>query len=601
MVDLVLTGYESFFPDEKHREDAVYLANFCFLNNVNVKFEDYKKYKFLDPPYKNWNDVENASKYADSLYDRMLPSVCKVMNEEFKTDKSEKYWSVVLIRYMHSFIHVYYDRYLRLLALKNQTHTKFQIKILNPGKVFISNEGEFFNLVTDSHCYNLNLLSDFIRKNDYGNEVLTFDIESPFEKKQVIDSFWKRNKQRSKNIIKNLYFELLKYRYNRINSARMGLIYGLSEKQKFELLPRVEKCFSLKSESNMLIETIHADAKLFSTRILDFEVQSEFEETLSKNFFRYIPEEFKVLKIVKKNPYRIWFGMDVYNADRFLLADTLENGGKWYSVQHGGGYGQIESFPLGKIEYSLSDGFISWGWQYNHSGYGGNIHPLSSPSLSKLGLHCRKNNEILVITHTYYVYLIRLQSIMLPETILDYTNNLINFCNHIKKNNSYRYKVKTTEMSWANHDYLQSNLPKEIELLSSDNFDITKKMKISALCVIDHMSTTYIQSLAMNVPTLLFWNSKHFKECSNFNKYLDLLKKAGILFDDPFAAAQKLNEILETGIENWWLDKKIQAVRRELLWNYGRTSSEWKGEWKLFLENLILGTSLKTPIEEKEI
>ncbi|EMN88890.1 LIC12162 family transferase [Leptospira weilii] len=587
MVDLVLTGYEPFFPDENYRENAVYLANFCFLNNPNVKFEEYRKYKFLDSPYKSWNDVEIAYRYTDLLYDKILPSVCRTMNEVFKVDKSEKYWSIVLIRYIYSFIHIYYDRYLRLCELKKQSYAKFEIKILNYSEMFISKENDFFDLSVNSHYYNLNLLSDFIRKNNFGNEVLVFDIKTPFERKQAIDFFWEKNKQRTKDVIKSLYFKLLKYRYNKVNSIRMGLIYGLSEKQKIELLPRVKSSLPLQSGSDLLIETIYADTKLFSTRVLNFEVQSEFEEILSENFFRYIPEEFKVLKIVKKNPYKIWLGMDVYNSNRFLLADTLEKGGTWYSVQHGGGYGQIGNFPLGKIEYSLPDGFISWGWKYDHSGYKGNIYPLSSPSLSKLGTHCRKNNEILIITHTYFVYSVRLQSIMLPEMVLDYTNNLIDFCNYIKKNDSYKYKVKTTNMSWANRDYLQDNLPDEIELLSSDNFNIVKKMKISALCVVDHMSTTYIQSLAMNVPTLLFWNSKHFKECSNFSKCLNLLREVGILFDDPFSAARKLNEILETGIENWWFDKKIQAARQEFLWNHGRTSSEWKSEWKLFLENLL--------------
>ncbi|QOI43084.1 LIC12162 family transferase [Leptospira interrogans] len=589
MTDLILTGYESFFPDETHRENAIYLANFCFLNNANVKFEDHKKYKFIDSPYKSWSDVEIASRYIDSLYDRMLPAVCKTMNEVFNTDKSEKYWSVVLVRYIHSFIHIYYDRYLRLLVLKNHVHTKLRIKVLKHSKILIRNENDFFDLATDSHYYNLNLLSDFIRKNDYGNKIIAFDIEDPLEKKQKIDSFWKKNKQRSKSIIKNLYLELLKYRYNKINSVRMGLIYGLSEKQKIELLPNLKKGFSVQSQSDMRIETICADKKSFSMKVLDFEVQSEFEEALSENFFRYIPEEFKVLKIVKKNPYKIWLGMDVYNSNRFLLADTLENGGCWYSIQHGGGYGQISNFPLGKIEYSLSNGFISWGWKYDHSGYGGNIYPLSSPSLSRLGTHHRKNDEILIITHTYFVYSIRLQSIMLPEMVLDYSNNLINFCNHIKRKNSYKYSVKTTKMSWANDGYLKKMLPNGVEILNSDNFDVVERMKNSALCVVDHMSTSYLQALAMNVPILLFWDSNHFKESSDFKMFLDLLKEAGIFFNDPILAANKLNEVLDIGVENWWLDEKIQAVRQEFLWNHARISPKWESEWRQFLENLING------------
>ncbi|TQE84042.1 LIC12162 family transferase [Leptospira noguchii] len=586
MQELILTGFSDFFPDEKKREEAVYLANFCFLNNPSVNFEDHRKFTFIDSPYKNWIDVEKASLYTDLFYDRILPAVCEAMNEIFKVDKSEKYWSIVLIRYLHSFIHIYYDRYLRLLSLKKK-QSVFRIKILNYSEVFIPDENDFFNQVTDSHYYNLNLLSDFLRENEFGNDILRFDSNILPKNRYRVNSFGKEIKRKIKKIIKNKYIAFLKYRYNPINHIRLGLVYGLSEKQKFSLLPsnKTDRIYN-KSENELYVESVFANTSLLSNRTLKFDVQNEFEEVFRKNFFRYLPEEFKTIKIVKNNPYKVWLGMDVYNSNRFLVADTVERGGRWYSVQHGGGYGQISNFPLGKIEYFLSNGFISWGWKYSQSGYKNNIIPLSSPSLSILGMHERKNNEILIITHTYFVYSIRLQSIMLPEMVLDYTNDLINFCEHLSQNDSYEYKVKTTNMSWANHSYLKNKLPKGIEILDLDSFDIVKKMRNSSLCVLDHLGTAYLQSLAMNIPTLLFWNPNHFKESSEFKVFLDLLRGAGILFDDWKAAANKLDEILEIGIEKWWLQDRIQIVRNEFLHNHARISSEWQGEWKRFLAEL---------------
>ncbi|EMY76224.1 transferase, TIGR04331 family [Leptospira weilii serovar Ranarum str. ICFT] len=587
MQDLILTGFTDFFPDEKQRVDAVYLANFCFLNNPSVNFEDHRKFRFIDSPYKNWTDVEKASSYIDSFYDRVLPAICERMNEIFKVDKSEKYWSIVLIRYLHSFIHIYYDRYLRLLSLREQ-RSKFRIKILNYNEVFIPNEDYFFNQATDSHHYNLNLLSDFIRENEYGNNVLRFDVKAPSERANAVVPFWRKIKQKGKGILKNKYFALLKYRYNAIDSIRLGLVYGLSEKQKLSLLPsnKLSRIYN-KSKDEIQIESIFPNKNQSFVETLKFDTQSEFETVFKKNFFRYLPDEFKVLKMAKRNPYKIWIGMDVYNSNRFLVADTLERGGSWYSVQHGGGYGQISNFPLGKIEYCLSDGFISWGWKYDQSGYKNNIIPLSSPSLSILGKHEKRNNEILIVTHTYFVYLIRLQSIMLPEMILDYTDNLISFCNHINQNDAYEYKVKTTNMSWANHNYLKNKLPKGVEILNPDSFDIVKRMKNSSLSVFDHLGTAYLQALAMNVPTLLFWNPNHFKESSEFKIFLDLLREVEILFDDWKAAANKLDEILKIGIEKWWFQDRIQIVRDKFLLNHAKISSEWQGEWKQFLAGLV--------------
>lgn len=201
MQDLILTGFSDFFPNEKQREKAVYLANFCFLNNPSVDFEDHRKFTFLDSPYKNWTNVEKASSFIDSFYDRVLPAICETMNEIFKVDKSEKYWSIILIRYLHSFIHIYYDRYLRLLSLKEQ-QSKFRIKILNFNEIFIPDENYFFNQVTDSHYYNLNLLSDFIRENEYGNNVLRFDINASLEKANATIPVWKKLSVKEKTYLK---------------------------------------------------------------------------------------------------------------------------------------------------------------------------------------------------------------------------------------------------------------------------------------------------------------------------------------------------------------------------------------------------------------
>ena len=84
--------------------------------------------------------------------------------------------------------------------------------------------------------------------------------------------------------------------------------------------------------------------------------------------------------------------------------------------------------------------------------------------------------------------------------------------------------------------------------------------------------------MAVNLPTLAFWN----KNCWFFSKqaepYFNALRDVGILFNSGDETAEKVNEIWDD-IEYWWKQPAIQEATKNWAWEYARTSTNWRKEW----------------------
>ncbi len=71
----------------------------------------------------------------------------------------------------------------------------------------------------------------------------------------------------------------------------------------------------------------------------------------------------------------------------------------------------------------------------------------------------------------------------------------------------------------------------------------------------DHLSTSATEALALNKPTILFWNSDTNKIRSEYVEYFDLLRSVGILYDSPEEAARTVSKIYNN-VNLWWNDNK---------------------------------------------
>jgi putative transferase (TIGR04331 family) len=110
------------------------------------------------------------------------------------------------------------------------------------------------------------------------------------------------------------------------------------------------------------------------------------------------------------------------------------------------------------------------------------------------------------------------------------------------------------------------NIKKDNIFIDKEKYFL-KSINKSKLVVCTYDSTTYLQTLNLNIPTIIIFSNKITNVIAK--PYYDKLKKAGILFDNPLEAAKKINAVY-ADVDKWWKDKDIQQVVNLFCYHFSR-------------------------------
>ncbi len=267
--------------------------------------------------------------------------------------------------------------------------------------------------------------------------------------------------------------------------------------------------------------------------------------------------------------------------DRFYIARIIENGGKWVSPQHGGGYGQSQNFsPTSVEEYGVCDQFISWGWK-RHGRFESNAYPLPSPMLSKLPNHIQSNQQDIIFVSTVVRKInLRFSSYLTINTIPEYRAIQLNFFKELKP-------LVLSKVLYRDHSH---KFTKEDDLtlfLKSNKINSCETPAPLAgphcrVMVIDHLGTTIQQAFVMNIPTILFWSDESFDLTDEALADFEELRKVGIWYRNEVDAANFLN-INYDQIYSWWNSKEVQAAKDKFCLKYALASKNYLKEWAAYI------------------
>lgn len=107
------------------------------------------------------------------------------------------------------------------------------------------------------------------------------------------------------------------------------------------------------------------------------------------------------------------------------------------------------------------------------------------------------------------------------------------------------------------------------------------------ICVFDHLGTTYLESLTLNKPTVIFIDKNFYKFRTSAQPFFDILEKVKILHYSAESAAKHIEKIYED-VNKWWQCPKVQIVRKKFVDQLARTSKKWVQEWIREFENVLV-------------
>ena len=234
--------------------------------------------------------------------------------------------------------------------------------------------------------------------------------------------------------------------------------------------------------------------------------------------------------------------------------------------QHGGHFG-IDKFCFHEDHcVKISDKFISWGWE-----------DISTPKITPIGIfkslgqnvgYKKNGNALLTLTavprYSYHIY-----SGPISGQYLDYFEDQKRFL--VTLPNAIRKKI-TVRID--HNDYSREQNLRWDGLFPDIKIDVGEKLfqnvvENSRLCISSFNSTTYLETLSWNVPTIVFWDPGHHDLKDEVKEYFDLLNSVGIFFTKPEYAAQQMVNIWDN-VGSWWESKDVQDARKEFCHIFAR-------------------------------
>ena len=106
----------------------------------------------------------------------------------------------------------------------------------------------------------------------------------------------------------------------------------------------------------------------------------------------------------------------------------------------------------------------------------------------------------------------------------------------------------------------------------------------SKLVLHTYIGTGYLETLTMNIPTIIFANTKECMLKEETLKYLEELKKVNIFHDNYVSAAEFINSNWDN-IHDWWASDIVQNTRKKFCIKYSKINSNKNADlYKIFNE-----------------
>jgi putative transferase (TIGR04331 family) len=565
---LTTTALDEFLIENNN---TVFLGEWC--KKYDTKRDDNLVISFLwDKAYK----CDTASARCWKVYDIILPLIASSLNQVHGVKKSHKYWELIIGNWLFTFINVIYDRYYTLDSFIH-SYPEFDTILLSKDCYVVPVEyDDFISKVCDDG-YNLQLYSQILRFLGY-----------EFESKEYIvgqkDSYVADNKK----VKRDIFFKIMSL-FGAKPAVTVTAPYfsaGISSYFKLFWESRGTVIFDDFSDSFSIDMQIDRQAR---------ESLSDLAKGSDDVFLRLVvsllPQNFPMLFLEGYHAMRdVAISRDKPKTKLYATANALHgnylykfwmaeysNEIKLVSVQHGGGYG-IDFLNSPEIyERRIVDRFLTWGWKESEKTIPSTHEKLNMKNSQKHKAY------ILYVAKAGMRYMVRFQSSYNSSANnLDYKHTVISFFECVGDVKRFLFRGYPRDYGFGVNQKIIAHFPDMTVDDHSESFH--DRLKKARLFVCDHMHTTYLETLAVNFPTVIFVDSNYY----SFRRpeIVQRLVDAKILWYDEKKAAEHINAIYDD-IDSWWMSEEVQSAREEFCYHYARASDNWARDWVNAFKNIL--------------
>jgi len=102
----------------------------------------------------------------------------------------------------------------------------------------------------------------------------------------------------------------------------------------------------------------------------------------------------------------------------------------------------------------------------------------------------------------------------------------------------------------------------------------------------NYLSTAWLETLAMNIPTVCFCDPVMYRPRAAAQPFVDALAKVGVIHYSGIEAAKFVNG-LNGDPSAWWQSAEVQEAREAFVARYANFSENWLPAWMEEFERLL--------------
>jgi len=536
-------------------------------------------------PWVKPSDAYSAYTCVREIYERLLPSVARALNGLHNTSWSNRYWRIVVGPWLQWFIGILYERFSTIRAALSYYPNLISMGVEDSSWVVPRDTLDFIALVHED-AYNLQLYTSLLRDQGVPLTFKSYEIHGK-EVTPQSDGL----SERVRRLLRRLSSSP-RLLGSRAKSVWIDSTY-FSAAMQTRLL--VKSCGAVMPTGMEKAPTrMPGEGASRSSLCIDAEAKDEFEALLLRSIRDQIPrcfvEDFARVRDIAGHSYppaptaifsaNSWFGKEPFKQ---WAAGSADCGTVLLGTQHGGNYGSIDPMPSEEHETAITDRYYSWGWEREKRR--AVVIPMPAPKLAgrKLIGAGRNRRGILYVATASPRY-----QFAFPHAACSFGEYLewqLRFFSHLgpESRDETVVRLHIEDFGWDIKTRLQDRFPNL--KFESWGLPFLKALSQCRLYVCDHLSTTFVEALAADVPSVLFWDPRWNRLRLEAEPYYAELHSAGILFDTPEEAADAIGSIHD--VSQWWNGQQVRTARAMFCSRFARRSTAPVRQWAAELEKVL--------------
>jgi len=572
-----------------NEKNTIFLGKWCVSYN---EIKKYKNFEFFDFIWKDRKKYEEAYWYLLNVFEDILEALYRKINSSYNLSFDKTFYRIILSTWLIHYIHQIYDKFITIkkftLYYKGKENINFVFLIDNNNYIPL-NYQDFINKIIFNESYNaqqyhkvinyFNLEKKFITIIDKKRQQVTFNYSQNFFNKlknKCYHFFNFINKNEKIATIVNPYFL-----YSKTNDLKLLF------KSNFRVILNdfdFNVNFDLKICKEKRNQTIFENPE---------DIKDDFYDFLNQNILQEIPLIYfeninKIINFLNKQKIpktKVYYTANAHYSNdffKFYIAMNKKNI-KTVISQHGGVNG-THLLSLEEIDHKLADYIFTFGWKERV-----NEIPMYSFNISTLIKKFKykpKKNNLLFISTAAPRRIFRFYSCYSGDEFENLIFQTIDFFNFLDEKINIIYRKYPVHLGWFTEEIIQNNINKKIKF--DRNKKIIESYKNAEIVVSNYLGSTYLETLSLNIPTIIFCDEKITKFRKSAQDIYEKLKKVNILHNDGKSAAQFLNYLYnnKNNLYEWWNSYSTQKVRLEFVNRYSNVTDSWYEEIILKLKDI---------------